>query len=520
MARGCAFRKGVRLDADGLCALLAGIHGADALAETLKELNGFFAIVCVQDQAAYAAVDRARSMPLFYAARSDGGVLVSDDAFWIQGELGATRRNAVAEEEFLLLGYVTGQDTLCGDIRQIQAGELVRLDVGPRGALAQASFYARYIHHYDAALDAGALAEKLDQALVAMTRRMIEYAAGRRILLPLSGGLDSRLLALLLKRLKYANVAAFSYGSIRSAESRISKAVAEGLGFPWLFVPYSPAAWNKWFHTPEFRAYKHMAFQLSSCAHVQDFPAIWELKKNNAIPADTVIVPGICADLQAGSMSKDHRRDLYCAGPIDRDHVIASIIEQHYNLFDWTARRAELYPQFRARIAEFLGDMAQYPDAASAFETQFCAEKVAKYLVNSVRAYDYWGYDWWLPYWDAEFIGFWETAPLACRIDKALYNGYVSNLQQAILPAPGGKTIGRDRDEWWWTLRRQARRTVLRCCDRWATPLVKKRIIGWHDEFGWFGIMNETQFRRWYTGREFIQSALALEYLGRWKIEP
>ena len=41
-------------------------------------------------------------------------------------------------------------------------------------------------------------------------------------------------------------------------------------------------------------------------------------------------------------MSKDHRRDLYCPGPIDREHVIESIVDHHYTLFNWSARRGEL----------------------------------------------------------------------------------------------------------------------------------------------------------------------------------
>jgi len=519
MIRGCVFKNGCKLDEGALCALLTNVKGLDHFIKKIKQLNGFFSVIYLRDNMIYIAVDHCRSIPLFYSVCKNR-ILISDDAYWIKDEIGETHKNIIAEEEFILLGYVTGSDTLYSEIRQVQAGEVICI-TNEQGLLhVNEVKYTKYVHKYDNTITADNIFERFDNVLANMVQRMVSFAGGRQILLPLSGGLDSRLLALLLKKYRYDNVATFSYGNIRSEESIISRTIAEGLKFPWFFVPYSIESWRTWFNTPEFQEYKRLAFQFSSCVHIQDFPAIWELKRKKNISNDAVIMPGICADLQAGSMSKDRRRDLYNSNQIDLEHVIESIIDHHYVLFDWSDRRSGLYPYIRDRIALFLGDLSDYPDAASAFESQFCAEKVAKYLVNSMRAYDYWIHDWWLPYWDTEFIKFWETIPLVYRIDKIFYDNYVYNLQNKIMETSIGEIIGRDHSGWFWDLRKYIRRTFLDKADRVISPLMKKIFIGQNNEFGWFGIMNKHQFKSWYTGRESIQSALVLEYVGRLTIEP
>src|SRR5690606_26457536 len=65
-------------------------------------------------------------------------------------------------------------------------------------------------------------------------------------------------------------------------------------------------------------------------------------------------------------------------------------------------------------------------EAINRFEAFDWRERQAKYIVNSVRVYNYFGYDWWLPFWDIEFFDHWLTVPTNQRLRKALYNQYVA----------------------------------------------------------------------------------------------
>jgi hypothetical protein len=54
-------------------------------------------------------------------------------------------------------------------------------------------------------------------------------------------------------------------------------------------------------------------------------------------------------------------------------------------------------------------------------------EYVSKYIVNGVRAYEWFGYDWYLPLWDNAFIEFWQSVPNAFRQNMALYRQVLSD---------------------------------------------------------------------------------------------
>ena len=64
-------------------------------------------------------------------------------------------------------------------------------------------------------------------------------------------------------------------------------------------------------------------------------------------------------------------------------------------------------------------------------------ERQAKFIVNSVRVYEYWGYNWWLPFWDNDFMYFWQKIPLIYRKNKLLYNDYVDFLYKKVAGKEG-----------------------------------------------------------------------------------
>ena len=59
--------------------------------------------------------------------------------------------------------------------------------------------------------------------------------------MPLSGGLDSRLILSLLKLAGASDVVAFTYGTASSREAKISQQVAQSLDVPWYCVELSEA---------------------------------------------------------------------------------------------------------------------------------------------------------------------------------------------------------------------------------------------------------------------------------------
>jgi asparagine synthase (glutamine-hydrolysing) len=74
---------------------------------------------------------------------------------------------------------------------------------------------------------------------------------------------------------------------------------------------------------------------------------------------------------------------------------------------------------------------ASREQALSACDSWDWQERQAKKIVNSVRVYEFWGYSWRIPLWDAEMMDWWERVdPL--RDGTVLYDTYVRRQGRAL----------------------------------------------------------------------------------------
>lgn len=392
----------------------------------LNQLNGFYALIRHQNNELFAAVDRVRSIPLFYGQKGNNFFL-SDSAEWVRQKLGNEELDQLAKEEFLLTGYVTGSDTLFPDVKQLQAGEAIIVKDTEQGLSVKPVRYYRFIHEYEQDKRMEELMEEHDQVLLQVFARLIEVADGRTIVVPLSGGYDSRLIVLMLKRLGYNNVIAFSYGRPGNKESEVSRKVAELLGVRWEFVPYSNEDWYKWFNSEERKKYWEFASGLCSLGHMQDWPAVWQLRKNKAIPDDSIFVPGHTGDFISGGHIPI---EFGTIKTVTTERLIDSILKKHYVLHNKSELATNEKRLLRNKIINLCeaNESLTSINAASAFEKWEWQERQSKFIVNSVRVYDYWEYSWYLPLWDYEYMNFWSTVPLKYRVNQAMYKPFVDNL--------------------------------------------------------------------------------------------
>lgn len=391
--------------------------------EIVKQLNGSFALVVEASNSICAAVDRVRSIPLFYGVSRDQFIL-GNGAQEVREHVSNDGYDDIALKEFLLTGYVTGAETLCGDVKQLQAGECVLACNRDKLNITSKRYY-HYTHGDFFNQSAGQLYPLAKDVLTHVFERLVKSTRGRQIVVPLSGGLDSRLIVAMLKKIGTKDVVCFSYGRPGNWESEISKRVAQRVGYTWEFVPESSIRWRKWHKTEQCKAYYKYAHNLCSYVHFQDWPAVWELKKQGKISGGAVFVPGHTGDVIAGSHIPPSfaRMD-----KIGKDILIGEIFKRHYSLWNWAHRQEQLAPLLESRILSSLkGFSFDLPeDAANALEYWEWQERQAKFIVNSVRVYEFWGYDWRLPLWDSELIDFWSHMPLNQRIKKAFYNRFLN----------------------------------------------------------------------------------------------
>lgn len=423
-SRGVAFHQGCMCSrAPQFAALVPGADaGPEAWTRLLQRLNGFHALVQVRTGQVVAAVDRVRSIPLFYAEHK-GKVYLGDDAEWVRQAIGDCAMDAVALEEFRLAGYVTGPDTLYPRVRQLQAGEFLQVTAGagpeepPR---LHAHRYYRFLHGKAAGGTDAELGRKMHGIAMDAIDRLIQVAGGRQIAIPLSGGYDSRFIALMLAKRKYPKLLTFTYGIKGNKESGYSRRVAQELGLPWHFIEYSEQDWCAAWHTEERRRFQRWASGWSSLPHVQDWIAVRALKQRRIADPDCVFVPGHSGDFVAGSHIPP---DAFSSQPVDTALLVRRILERHYVVSGSGMPDEEKMRVWRPRVlaraeVESVTDHEQFADAFEKWDWQ---ERQAKYIVNSVRVYEFFGFDWWLPLWDADFMAFWQDVPLRLRHGRRWY---------------------------------------------------------------------------------------------------
>ena len=516
--RGNAFFAGKLLREGKLVERVAPLALTDEVLQLLVELNGFFSLILKRDKEFLLAVDAVRSIPLFYGF-SGGTAFVSDDAYWIKEKTGEIEFDPQSTEEFLYTGYITGPDTLYERVKQVQAGELLKLRLEDGVWRCESFSYHRYCHHNPYRLAGEELSRRFQEILDHTFSRLITFAGGRPIVIPLSGGYDSRLVALMLKKLKYPNVTAFSYGRPGNANAEVSREVAERLGFPWLFVPYSQEDWFRWHRTEERRAYGRMADGLCTLPHTQDWPAVWELSKLGQVAEDSVFVPGHSADLLSGSRSGRIPKLYNPSASIQIS--ISSILDLHYCLQKRSDDWNELEFRFRERILRILEPLQRFPDAASALESWEVQERQAKCIVNSVRVYEFWGYSWWLPFWDREFLSFWKHVPLALRVQQSFYRDHVESLYVQVTGTSRKEAAKSDKSRLRHLLGSVFR--ALPMCTSFRSTLKRTKFMRARlydlDPLASLGILSRERFLQLSRGQESLATFEALERLGRLSLD-
>lgn len=401
--------------------LIASEPRIEELKENVKAYTGFYSIIHKNDDNLFACVDRIRSHPLFYGI-SNHCFYISDQAEWVKKQVGDTTMNSIARDEFQLTGYVTGQDTLFSNVKQLQAGEFLIL----KNDKLKVERYYTFEHVEPEKYDEKELIAELYKASMNSIDRLIKYANGRQIVVPLSGGYDSRLIATLLKESGYKNILCFSYGLKGNKEAKYSRIVADSLGFKWHFVEYTKENWNKAWETQERIDYQLYSSNLTSLSHLQDWLAVKEMKEDGVLESNAVFSPGHTGDMIAGG----HIPKFIFEKPdqvYDLKDFVNNIIQKHYslaplkevntskNVFEWSVsnsiRKTSLIN------AEVL---------ANELEKWNWQERQAKFICNSVRVYEFFGYDWWLPMWDQPFVNFFENLPLKLR-NHSWYQQFVTN---------------------------------------------------------------------------------------------
>ena len=278
---------------------VAGAFEAGAVEDLLRGLDGHWALVAVGPGRAFAAVDRVRSIPLIWA-RDGESILVDQDGGRLAGRLNLTPEDVDRDAalSIALAGYTIGNDTLYSRVRQIGPGEFVLVEQPGETRSGRYYQWTPWRPEAGSPADFAAPLSLLHERLI---DKLVESARGRRILVPLSAGLDSRFIASGLREAGYRDVVCFAYGLPGNRDAHVSRLVAERLGYPWRFVPYRNAAMRRAFAGQDHARYKASADSLTGVHFSQDYLALDALIADGVADPESIVVNGQTGDFITGN---------------------------------------------------------------------------------------------------------------------------------------------------------------------------------------------------------------------------
>jgi len=406
---------------ENLPSMLQGTPNLQIISILLKDTPRHFGIILENDDLIFAAVDKIRSQPIFYEPATGK---VSANALDLK-PLFTPDVDSQALLQFSMAGYILGQDTLYSNLKSLQGGECLLYE--KKTSEINVHRYYQYIPCPKKEIDEEEAMECLGQVIDVAMKRTIENANGHKIWVPLSGGLDSRIVAAKLHEFGYDNMELFSYGMRGNAESKLAKEVAERLGVKWLMLPSNPKGAYNLFKSDVQKQYEYFSHAYSTIPNYVEFEAIHSLKKTGLTKKDDFIINGQTGDYICGAHIPSV---LYESDTPSHQDMLDFILGKHFSLWE-SLKTPDNIEIVSAVINDLLiadnPDLSEKENLISHYESFEWAERQCKMVVHGQRTYEFFGFNWALPLWDGELVDFYETMPLHLKYQRKLFRKYVES---------------------------------------------------------------------------------------------
>lgn len=382
---GSAFLHNELLREESLISYFSDCKNEIKFFEKTKNIDGHFAICIELEDYILLTVDAVRTFPIFYQQK-EKNIIITDN---ISQVIQKYNWNDKEIENFKKVYFSLDNNTLLKDWKQLQAGEFLVVHKNINTVEVK-----KYFNHFGDSCKENEidLIKKLKLNEQQLINKIISYANNRTILIPLSGGYDSRYLLSLLIQNNYDKLECFTYGKKDSYEVLVAKNVTEKLNIKWHFIEYTDSLLDTFF-TESWNNYSNTNHHFTSLPHEQDFFALLYLKQHHLLPKDAVVMNGFCQDIHAGSFIE----------PINNFDLQKFIYHKH-----------QIKPTISA-----------YQNNWNGYQEWLIKNRLSKFIINSVGVYEYFGLDFYLPFWSKDWIIFWYTLDIELRINQKFYNKYL-----------------------------------------------------------------------------------------------
>ncbi len=396
------------------------------IVEYISRIRGNFSLIIDTSSHVIISVDHICSIPLYYLINNKS-VVVTDDISYLQKEMGEKFSISNSSKlQILMSGYTLFEDTLYTKIKSFIPGQIF--------LHRRNNVLIHNINNYQAWFGADSneykslelMSSKFNNVLLEVMREIINSLNNRQVVIPLSGGYDSRLIASILRHYNYENVICFTYGMRDNFEALSAKKIANDLGYKWIFVDLNIKEQADFYQSDDFFSYLEYADVPNAVPYYQGLYSVKYLKEAKLIDNNAVFINGNSGDFITGG----HITQLYqyCNKNHLCKNIFDTIINKYYSLWGYMKT-----PNNISEITKKIDNSYSFLKDSYGADINVCdfiyyyefINRQSKYVIQGQRVFEYYGYEWRLPLWDSKMIEFWASIPNNYKNEQFLYKSTI-----------------------------------------------------------------------------------------------
>lgn len=367
------------------------------------ESVGFSMIIEELDKT-FIVTDIVKSQPVFYRIDETGfkadfsarKLAVKNDTI-----------NVASVDEYSQCGFVLGEKTLFNKIFQVEAATLLIFD----GINVNSTEYYKFLTGGSKIVDS----KYLDSLYRRVIEKIIPEYSDKKIVIPLSGGSDSRNILKYASEFGSERILCYTFGCRNNPEVAISKEIANSVNIEWHFVEYNTKLSEK--YRDEILSFVNHSANLCLMPHILEFIALRELINEGVIDKNCLLLPGHSGDFIAGS-----HIDESLINDSESQDYISKIIDKTFNIDKSRLNDKKFYNILEGWVSE--RDYCKNYSPSQIYELFDWKERQSKYIINSLFVYDYLGLDWEIPLWDKCLVDYWASIINSERCSRKAYYLY------------------------------------------------------------------------------------------------
>ena len=395
----------------------------DEVSSFIASIDGHFTLVAQRDDLTFIAVDKIRSTPVFFIKAKDNFFIDYDPKNLVNLNEFDKLIDENAKLEIAMSGFTIGNKAIYKNLHSLKAGEVVLFQDNNYEHVNYYKYFGEIIKkNFDKYL------EELSDVTLNIFQKMLNQIGNRQIIIPLSAGNDSRLVASILKHLGAKNVKCYSYGTEGNFEAKIAKIIAHKLGYEWKFIPLSHKSEKKYYASNDYKEYLSCSETYCSVPYFQSLSTIKYLKDLNWIDNDAIFINGNTGDFISGghiSSKIEGNNEIDDTNTKSRkENILNQLIEKHFSLWGYLKTKHninQIKNNLWNEITKGCGDISNKDQDHLLYEYSEFIDRQSKYVIAGQRSYEYYAHHWRIPLWDDEYLFFWQKVPLDYKLKQKLY---------------------------------------------------------------------------------------------------